>query len=55
MDIAQSRAVADYLETIAWNSYSLPDSLGPRYNGPPGTEPLAFHCLAGDPEVTRLF
>jgi len=53
--IAQSRAVADYLETIAWNSYSLPDVLGPRYNVPPGTKPLAFHCLAGDPEVSRLF
>lgn len=43
--IAQSRAVADYLETITWNSYSLPDALGPRYNVPPGTKPLTFHCL----------
>lgn len=53
--IAQSRAVADYLETIAWNSYSLPDALGPRYNVPPGTKPLTFHGLSGDSEVARLF
>ncbi|MDQ2139899.1 SOS response-associated peptidase [Alcaligenaceae bacterium B3P038] len=53
--IAQSRAVDDYLETIAWNSFSLPDALDPRYNVPPDTKPLAFHCLAGDPEATRLF
>ncbi|MYZ44233.1 OB-fold protein [Schauerella aestuarii] len=53
--IAQSRAVADYLETIAWNSYSLPDTLGPRYNAPPGTKPLAFNCMDRDPEATQRF
>lgn len=53
--IAQSRAVADYLETIAWNAYSLPEALGLQYNIPPGTHPLALHRLDNQPAVTRLF
>ena len=54
--IVQKNTPIDYFEVIRWQPHQLGvDPAGPRYNVPPGTRPLALHCLGGEPTVDRVF
>lgn len=54
--IVQKSGPMDYVERIFTNWGRLfTDSVGPRYNVPPGTRPLTMHRLIeGAPEIGRL-
>jgi len=54
--IDQKADPLDYVETIRWSPRKLADDpAGPRYNGPPGTQPLVMHRINGKRVVDRLF
>ena len=54
--ISQAGDLADYVEAIGWTPSLLEDPVGPRYNVPPGTRPLAMHRMGdGDEKLDRLF
>lgn len=44
-----------YAAQIDWKEIQGDPSESVKYNVPPGTKPLVFHKLRGQPEMTRLF
>lgn len=54
--IVQKAGPLDYVEVIRGKPHRLmADLAGPRYNVPPGTQPLVLHRLDGEPTVERRF
>lgn len=54
--IVQYSPFYEYVEKIGWRPHQLfEDTVGPRYNIPPGTHPAVLHRLGGEYSITRLF